>query len=96
MREYQQMAPQKLTDVCLESILWNKVPVEFQREVKEITTDGSVHELFHKLLRVEAGMLAVRREEVSQDLEVVRLVTGGTLSLQLHPLVTSILRWRQR
>ena len=48
------MAPQKLTDVCLESILWNKVPVELQREVKEITTDGSVHELLQKLLRAEA------------------------------------------
>ena len=42
MREYQRMAPHKLTDVCLESILWNKVPVELQAEVKEITTDGSV------------------------------------------------------
>ena len=41
-------------DVCLESLLWNKVPVELQREVKEITTDGSVHELFQKLLRAEA------------------------------------------
>ena len=46
------MAPQKLTDVCLESILWNKVPVELQRKVKEITTDGSVHELLQKLLSV--------------------------------------------
>ena len=46
------MAPRKLTDVCLESILWNKVPVEL-REVKEITTDGSVHELLQKL-RAEA------------------------------------------
>ena len=44
MREYQRMAPQKLTDVCIESILWNKAPVELQREVKEITTDGSVSE----------------------------------------------------
>ena len=54
MREYQRMAPKKLTDVCLESILWNKVPVELQREVKEITTDGSVHELLQKLLRAES------------------------------------------
>ena len=53
MREYQQMAPHKLTDVCLESILWNKVPVELQAEVKEITTDGSVQELLQKLIRAE-------------------------------------------
>ena len=48
------MAPQKLTDVCLESILWNKVPVELQQEVKEITTDGSVNALLQRLLRAEA------------------------------------------
>ena len=34
------MALQKLTDVYLEFILWNKVPVELQQEVKEISTDG--------------------------------------------------------
>jgi len=34
MREYQQMAPLKLTDQVLESILWNKAPVELQKEVK--------------------------------------------------------------
>jgi len=47
------MAPKKLTDLCLESVLWNKVLVELQQEVKEITTDGSVHELLQKLLRAE-------------------------------------------
>ena len=47
------MAPQKLTDVCLESIVWNKVPVELQQEVKEIPTDGSVNALLQKLLRAE-------------------------------------------
>ena len=54
MREYQRIAPHKLTDVCLESILWNKVPVELQKEVKEITTDGSVQELLQKLMQAEA------------------------------------------
>ena len=53
MREYQQMAPHKLTNVCLESILWNKVPVELQAEVKEIITDGSVQELLQRLMRAE-------------------------------------------
>jgi len=53
MQNYQRMAPRKLTDETLESILWNKVPVELQKEVKEIT-DGSVQELLHRLLRAEA------------------------------------------
>ena len=53
MREYQRVAPQKLTDVCLESILWNKVPVELQQEGKEIATVGLVHKL-QKLFRAEA------------------------------------------
>ena len=53
MRDYQRMAPQKLTDTVLESILWNKVPVKLQKEVKEIT-DGSVQELLQKLLKAES------------------------------------------
>ena len=53
MRDYQRMAPQKLTDETLESILWNKVPIELQREVKEIT-DGLVQELLQQLLRAQA------------------------------------------
>jgi len=44
MHEYQRMAPEKLNDSILESIRWNKVPVELQQEAKEIT-DGSVQEL---------------------------------------------------
>ena len=69
MREYQRMAPQKLTDVCLESILWNKAPVELQREVKEITTDGSVHELLQKLLRAEAVIQERARREKAKGNE---------------------------
>ena len=57
--------PEKLTDVCLESILWNKVPVELQREVKKITTDGSVHEFLQKLLRAETVIQErARREKI--------------------------------
>ena len=37
----------------MESILWNKVPLELQQELKEIP-DGSVQELLQKLLRAEA------------------------------------------
>jgi len=35
------MAPQKLKDETLESILWNKVPVELQQELKEILDNSS-------------------------------------------------------
>ena len=50
------MAPHKLTDGTLESILWNKVPIELQQELKEIT-DGSVQELLQRLLRAEAVLV---------------------------------------
>ena len=64
MRDYQSMAPQKLTDVALESILWNKVPLKLQREVREIT-DGSVQELLQKLLRAES--VVEERERRTQE-----------------------------
>lgn len=41
MQGYQCMAPQKLTDTVLESILWTKVPVKLQKELKEITDGAS-------------------------------------------------------
>jgi len=65
MREYQRMAPQKLTDVCLESILCNKVPVELQCEFKEITIDGSV------LLRAEAVLQERAHWEKGSNKELV-------------------------
>ena len=52
MRDYQRMAPQKLSDANLESILWNKVPIKLQKEVGQIT-EGSLQELFQKLLKAE-------------------------------------------
>ena len=58
--EYQRMAPEKLSDSILESILWNKVPIELQQEVKEIT-DGSVQELLMKLLRAESVVAERKR-----------------------------------
>ena len=65
MRDYQRMAPQKLRDETLESILWNKVPIELQQEVKEIT-DGSVQELLQKLLRAETVLAERKRRKQSQ------------------------------
>ena len=53
MQDYQRMATRKFTDQVLEYILWNKVPVKLQLEVKELI-DGLVQELLHKLLKVES------------------------------------------
>ena len=52
MRDYQRMAPQKLSDANLESILWNKVPIKLQKEVGQLT-EGSLQELFQNLLKAE-------------------------------------------
>jgi len=51
---------QRLSDSILESILWNKVPVELQKEVGEIT-NGSVQELLMKLLRAESVVAERKR-----------------------------------
>ena len=48
MRDYQRMTPEKLTDTTMESILWNKVPLELQHKLKKIP-DGLVQELLQKL-----------------------------------------------
>ena len=52
IRDYQRMAPLKLSDAILESILWNKVPIKLQKEVGPMT-EGSLQELFQKLLKAE-------------------------------------------
>ena len=68
MRDYQRMAPEKLTDATMESILWNKVPLELQQELKEIL-DGSVQELLQKLLHAETTIQERewRRKGVNQN-----------------------------
>ena len=67
MQDYQIMAPQKLRDETLESVLWNKVPIELQQEVR----DGSVQELLQKLLRAESVIAYKKRRShakaVSRD-----------------------------
>jgi len=67
MRDYQRMAPEKLSDATMESILWNEVPVELQQELKEIP-DGSVQELLKKLLRAESVVAERkrRRQEMTE------------------------------
>ena len=46
------MAPTILTDAVMESILWNKVPVTLQQEIKELSV-GNVQVLLQKLLHAE-------------------------------------------
>ena len=60
MRDYQCMAPQKLSDANLESILWNKVPIKLQKEVGQMT-EGSLQELFQKLLKAEEVVMERER-----------------------------------
>ena len=55
MRDYQCMAPEKLSDATMESILWSKVPIALQQELKEIP-DDSVQELLQRLLHAEATL----------------------------------------
>ena len=55
MRDYHCMAPGKLSDATMESILWNKVPIALQQELKE-TPDDSVQELLQRLLRAEVTL----------------------------------------
>ena len=79
------MAPQKLTDIVLESILWNKVPLKLQREVREIT-DGSVQELLQKLLCAESTV----EEREWWALEPRRKKDHGSLeNVQQKPIPTS-------
>jgi len=87
MREYQRMAPLKLTNEVLESILWNKVPVELQKEVKEITTDGSVQQLLHKLLRAEA-VIQERERRTHTKSTIVKKPANSLLSGKGHSVPT--------
>ena len=57
MRDYQRMAPQKL------SIMWNKVPVKLQKEVSQMS-EGSLQELFQKLLKAEETVKEREREDL--------------------------------
>ena len=36
MSDYKRLAPSKISDEVLELILWNKAPVELQREIKRL------------------------------------------------------------
>ena len=69
MREYQRIAPEKLSDTNLESILWNKVPYTLQREVGELK-DWALQELFQRLLKAEARVQErERRQQISTSVQ---------------------------
>ena len=78
MRDYQRLAPTKLTDETLESILWNKAPVELQKEVREIP-DGSVQELLQRLLRAKEVVAEHKRRSQSSG-ATIRTRTRGAVS----------------
>ena len=78
----------------LELILWNKAPVELQREIKEITV-GSVQELLHKLLRVESTLQQKERwlkETGGHTCKIVEKETTEKTTASPRNLVTSKLR----
>ena len=66
MRDYQRMAPRKLNDETLESILWNKVPIELQKELGEIP-DGFVQELLQRVLCAEMVIQERARRRSSSE-----------------------------
>ena len=69
MREYQRMAPNKLSDANLESILWNKVPYAMQREVGEMK-EWTLNEQFQRLLKAESRVLE-RERDANKETQVV-------------------------
>ena len=83
MREYQRLAPDKLSDVNLESILWNKVPVVLQKEVGEMK-DWSLQELFQRLLKAEARVQErQRRQQSTSIMQAVHNVTKGIKTVSI-------------
>ena len=83
MRDYQRMAPQRLSDANLESILWNKVPVKLQKEVGQMT-EGSLQELFQKLLKAEETIK--EREDL-----ITKIQKGESFKASLRGLVTGMM-----
>ena len=72
MREYQHIAPSKLSDANLESILWNKVPYAMQREVGEMK-EWTLNEVFQRLLKAESRVLERERRQQGTTSNVVSI-----------------------
>ena len=83
MRDYQRLALTKLTNETLESILWNKAPIELQKEVREIP-DGSVQELLQRLLRAEQ-VVAERKRRSQSSGATTKIRTRSAVSPAREP-----------
>ena len=80
MREYQRLAPEKLSDANLESILWNKVPVALQKEVGEMK-EWPLQECFQRLLKAEARVQErERRLQSERPIQPVNSWSSGETS----------------
>ena len=97
MREYQRIAPEKLSDTSLESILWNKVPYALQREVGELK-DWALQELFQRLLKAEARVQErERRQQIGTPTQSSSTTNKKSVpvleekSLNLEELINQIL-----
>ena len=69
------MAPTMLTDAVMESILWNKVPLTLQQEIKELLV-GNVQVLLQKLLHAEEEVVQERSRQFNKEQR------GQTLTLR--------------
>ena len=68
------MAPSKLSDVNLESILWNKVPYAMQREAGEMKQwTLKFNEPFQRLLKEESWVLERERRQQGTTSNVVSI-----------------------
>ena len=74
MKDYQQMAPDKLSNDNLISILWNKVLFKLQKEVGKIK-DWSLQELLQRLLRAEASVTVAQVRFLQGDVKHKLTVT---------------------
>ena len=84
MREYQRLAPDRLSDTNLESILWNKVPVILQKEVGEMK-DWSLQELFQRLLKAEARVQErMRRQQPTSSVQSAGNVTEALRTMGMN------------
>ena len=84
MREYQRLAPDRLSDTNLQSILWNKVPVILQKEVGEMK-DWSLQELFQRLLKAEARVQErMRRQQPTSSVQSAGNVTEALRTMSVN------------
>ena len=94
MKDYQQMAPDQLSNNNLMSILWNKVPFNLQKEVGEIK-DWSLQDLLQSLLRAEARVAERERRSKGNDWLKSKKLVIYTSGLARQDLIESLQIRRQ-